>query len=868
MDVNDICHNLWAKSDPFKPLWMHMLETGIVAQELVSKGCFYPLGQELCGYLQVDEEKMLALVGYLATVHDIGKAAGPFQAQDDKLKELLVEAGIFCDFPNFRHEDYGAYCLNKIWKTKNRFSSRRFRSRLAAVLRYHHQKILTKGALLGCRDYCKVDHPLWTEAQEKLEDNLWKYFCPSDTEPGHMDAVCTLLSGIVIAADWIASGEVFAALGVHRSWEQVVEETRHLVQGFLQDNDMQYRVFPTEIRTFMDLWPKIPREGMRPLQVMSEALMEDEEECPLAVILEAPMGEGKTEAGLFLATRLAQRWGKEGFYVALPTAATSNQMHGRVERMLQSMGLSRAKLMHGMAWIVDTDGLEGDPEFYGEAAQDALLWTAPMRRGMIAPFAVGTVDQAMMAAMRTKYGVLRLAGLAQKVLVIDEIHAYDAYMGAIIKTLLCWCRALHIPVVMLSATLPSEKKREFAECYFTADRAEDWTQKSYPAVTFLYDDKPPREIPVMGTHQKMAVRVKQEPLLEQPEGIASWVKEYMDTYGGCLGVMLNTVRGAQLAYRAIKAALGGDCKILLFHARFSAAQRNVLEQECTRLLGRDKSQRPQKLVVVATQVVEQSLDLDFDAILSDLCPIDLLLQRTGRLWRHEETVRPDGMEIPCLTVMVPADDDFKASGMVYPAVLLKRTWRAVRERQVFHLPEDIPVLVENIYTGYEIDEKDMEQWMEYQMANQMMEGEAVLQELPMPDPEQFWLEDGVGKTRDMFYSDEDTAFLPAKTRLGELSCRMAVLPRDLFYQVKACEKIFRRLAKEVLRYSVTVAERKVKFLKEGTFHGGMHPLEGKGLLYGMWILCGEDGVCRFDDGHVICMDEELGLLIDDELEWR
>ena len=138
----------------------------------------------------------------------------------------------------------------------------------------------------------------------------------------------------------------------------------------------------------------------------------------------------------------------------------------------------------------------------------------------------------------------------------------------------------------------------------------------------------------------------------------------------------------------------------------------------------------------------------------------------------------------------------------------------------------------------------------------------------MPDPEQFWLEEGGGKTLVMFYSDDETAFLPAKTRLGELSIRLAVLPLDLFRQVKVCEKISRGLAKEVLRYSVTVAERKVKFLEEGTFHDGMRPLEGKGLLYGMRILYGEGGVCRFDDGHVISMDEELGLLIDDELEWR
>ncbi len=863
----DLRNLLWAKTNPFKPLWMHLVETGIVAQELVRTGCFYPLGQELCVYLQLNESKMLALVGYIASMHDIGKAAGPFQAQNESMKKILEQKGIFCDYPGFRHEEYGAECLRKsIWKSTKRFSKMEVRKRFAAVIRYHHQKTFVKRSFRPSIAYHKIED-VWLDVQRQIEECLWNDFGPSDTSPIHMDAVCTLLLGIVIAADWIASGELFAHLDTQRSKKTVIEDARRLIGNFLAENHMLHREFPTGIDRFTKLWKHkhISKENMRPLQSAAEKLLENTEEIPLAVILEAPMGEGKTEAGLYMAARLAQRWGKEGFYVALPTAATSNQMHSRVDEMLRALHLPESKLMHGMAWVMDADRETENPEFYGESAQDALLWTAPMRRGMIAPFAVGTIDQVMMAAMRTKYGVLRLAGLTQKVLIIDELHSYDAYMGSIIKTLLCWCRVLHIPVVMLSATLPLEMKRSFAECYCTAGSVENLTNKSYPSITMFYEDKPTREVPVLGTHQKMTVHVDQQPLLEQPEQIAALVRNRIELHGGCIGVILNTVKEAQETYCMLRKVLRDDCKVVLFHARFSAARRNELEKECTRLLGSDKRNRPERFVLVATQVAEQSLDLDFDDMVSDLCPIDLLLQRVGRLWRHEETLRPSGIGFPHLTVLTPSNSDFSSSGIVYPSILLERTWKVIQERETFQLPEDIPGLVECVYTGYVADEQEMEHWMEYQIANQMEASEAQIQEMPLPGQECFWLEDGIGKNRDMFYSDEDTAFLPAKTRLGELSIRLAILPRDVFDEVKGKECISRSLAKRVLQYSLTVAERKVKFLKENTFHQGEKPLLGKGLLCGVWMLAGEGNVCCFDDGHVIRIDDDMGLLIDDEI---
>ena len=156
-----------------------------------------------------------------------------------------------------------------------------------------------------------------------------------------------LLLGIMITADWIASGDTFAFLSTNRSEEQVIADTRRLMKDFLQENHMLHRQASYKIDTFTKLWPDIKPSGMRNLQKTVEKIFADEQEKPLGVILEAPMGCGKTEAGLYAACRLAQRWGKEGFYVALPTAATSNQMYERMNKMLEKLQDPQAKLMHG-----------------------------------------------------------------------------------------------------------------------------------------------------------------------------------------------------------------------------------------------------------------------------------------------------------------------------------------------------------------------------------------------------------------------------------------------------------------------------------------------------------------------------------------
>ena len=845
--------NIWAKSNPYKPLWMHLLETGIVAQSLLEWGSFRPLAKELQRYLLLTEEQVSHWVGYMASVHDIGKAFPAFQqrGEETKIATLLKENGLLCPNPDgFRHEVYGEEKLYQIWKEQELFGKLRDRHRLAAVIGRHHQG---KKIAHISNGYGNDAEKIWTRMQAELEKQMREVFCPKIAIPKHYDAVCMMLLGLVVVADWIASGEDFADLSISRKPQQVIDDTQKIMHNFLQRNHLLHHVPHMEIDSFIKLWPNIPASGMRTLQHTVEEIFADEHEMPLGVILEAPMGCGKTEAGLYAACRLAQRWDKEGFYVALPTAATANQMIGRMNAMLASLNDPQAKLMHSMAWLQENSRRN----FQTEDASEAELWTSPMKRGLISPFAVGTIDQVMMASMRIKYGCLRLAGLAQKVLIIDELHSYDAYMSSIIEKLLSWCRVLHIPVVMLSATLPASSKEKFAQCYAYEEGHMD--SDIYPAVTLLYDDKVPRQVAVAGRLPETNVGIDCLPLLEEPVKVADFVVQKAK-YGGCLCVLLNTVKDAQDTYKAIRERLP-DYPMILFHAKFHAKRRQEIEQECLAKLSTDKAQRPSRLIVVATQVVEQSLDLDFDYMISAICPMDLLLQRMGRLWRHENTLRPDGMTEPHMTILVPEHENYGNTGYVYYELLLQRTREELQNHNSINLPRDISILVQRVYEGAPKSEEELETWMSYHMDKDVKAGAAGVQELPLPMVDKFCLYDDSGE----LFSEEETDFLPAKTRLGEASIRIAVIPCEEFQKLPETGRVGREKAKEILSWSVSASADKLKLGKKKCC-GGMLPWRGDGLLRGLFVLPGINGRCEFDDGSWVELNNEYGLIINNKTE--
>lgn len=849
MNINQLQpEELWAKSNPYKSLINHMIEVGETTKVLLSEGNFHALLILLQKQLGIDEERVVSFAAYISALHDIGKCHPLFQYNSqvpdvyEKIGSEKLEYPIKAD--DFRHEKYSYDIAIRIFKEKKRFDNRTA-NLICKIIKLHHQG--KKG-----KDY-KLDDELksskvWNRFQDDIEEELWIKFNPPKICIGknNTDTICTSLLGVLILSDWIASGSPFISNNLKDINQNMICKE---VNNFLKLSGMSKGLLPGCI-CFNDTWRNIPQGNLRPLQISIDQYFKNTNEAPLAMIIEAPMGEGKTEAGVYAALKMASYWGKYGFYIGLPTSATSNQMHGRMNDLLKQHDLGNVKLLHSMAWIMDeTDDIE---RFYTEDEAYALQWTAPLKRGLLTNFAVGTIDQVMMSVLAIKYGVLRLSGLATKVLIIDEIHAYDAYMSDIIKLLLKWCKALKIPVVMLSATLPIYKKSEFVEVYSASKAKEE-----YPLITAMYDDGRTDFIRVKDTYKKQSVKLEMLRCLGDNKQIAEKARELVSC-GGCLCIIMNTVKEAQALYIELMRKKG-DEELYLFHARFTAQRREEIEKKCIQLFGSEKSKRPKKAILVATQVVEQSLDLDFDVMITAIAPIDLILQRMGRLHRHEYTLRPEALKEPNLVVLVPPEGfKYGVNEVVYYGAILEKTRVVLEKHQNVRIPEDISDMVEEVYRHVDINDQAFEKWMEYKFDDQIKKSQAIQYEIKEPQESSFSM-----SVRDNIFDDDETSsYLSAKTRLGEDTIKIALLPEILYKEVVESERITKTLAKKVLLYSLSVTKASLQGYLQKKMDNGDDPYVCKGLLYGLVLFIAKDNKCTFSDNTYIQMDDNLGIIID------
>ena len=865
---------LWAKSEPYKSLWSHLRETAIVSKTILQYSNSNIKILRLGNLLGLSDEEALRLIMYLSGLHDLGKLHPLFliKSDSDIVKDFLEEQKL--KYPNsnlkatFRHERESEQAAIRIWENTFQFADEKTRKSLAAILRLHHQG--KEGCAPSLIDEEWPQGMKWVRQQEIMEARLRKWIQPpsfSIQNARQADAGFMLMLAIVIMSDWIASGNMLADTTDDTPENEIENRTKDFLNqaGLLPANLPCYS-------SFCSAWPQIRETQKRPLQNHLDQFFSKREnqELPLLMILEAPMGEGKTEAGIYAALKLMKYWGKDGFYIALPTAATANQMESRINRFLEIHGGQNAKLLHSAAWL-------SDPQFVldekGEQTQ-AELWLTSSKRALLAPTAVGTVDQAMMAAMRIKYGVLRLEGLAGKVLIIDEIHAYDAYMTDIILKLLAWCKAMGVPVIMLSATLPAARKERILKQY-----SDDVSVLSaYPLITAAYRGGKTEQESVYESYQNNEIYVQLAPILHDAGAIArmavSKVRE-----GGCICVLMNTVKEAQAVYRELKRNADADTKLLLFHSRFSMARRNQIEQQCIRLFG-PGGERPEKAILVATQVVEQSLDIDMDGMITAIAPVDLLLQRMGRMHRHKETFRPSSLSRPVFTVLVPAvGEDYGLTGEIYYQLLLQRTYTCLEKiclekNYQISIPNDLKNMVEFVYDETCRVEDDLESFLERSFQDELKEGESGQIELDEPKEKGFgmrWL------TQAPIFGDDEDGFLPAKTRLGEESEKLAVLPAELYEKIKTVLDEGRhpdiRLSRKILLYSVSVPKRQLRKLFQHSRDG---ILTGTGRLYKViMVRCDNEEIAAPEStltaqigGTKIQMDSEFGFFIEQEGESR
>jgi CRISPR-associated endonuclease/helicase Cas3 len=347
-------------------------------------------------------------------------------------------------------------------------------------------------------------------------------------------------------------------------------------------------------------------------------------------VIEAPMGMGKTEAALWAAYNLLSSGKARGIYFALPTQATSNRMHLRMQSFVEKITphSTPSRLIHGNSWLL-TEGLwqpiiDDNPD----EAKNTRDWFAGSKRALMAPFGVGTVDQAMKGVVAAKHFFVRHFALAGKVVIIDEVHSYDIYTGTLITKLVETLKNLGCIVIILSATLTEKRRNEFLK------EAKVISPDSYPLITGFSKNEPTIPIECVCDKPKpksIDICFKQE--LSAREMAIETAKA-----GGVVLWVCNTVQSSQEQYRGIRGCTRDKLPVGLLHARFPFWRRQELEDEWIPMLGKENKNRC-GCILISTQIVEQSLDLDADLLITELAPTDILLQRLGRLWRHERENR-------------------------------------------------------------------------------------------------------------------------------------------------------------------------------------------------------------------------------------
>lgn len=793
----------WGKTtsdvDSFHPALYHMLDVGYVAQALLSDRASRRWKHVLSRALNIDLESLISWLPWLIALHDVGKISATFQGLNEPQKARL-ETEKF-NFSGWRasldlpHAIVSQVCIADLLGNVGVSLPKSMLQSWEEALGGHHGRFVTNDVVKEARNRLKNNEAAeWSElrhvATKFLKEHLYKNSTDVTFPESHnLSAATAALTGFAIVCDWIGSDSRFFTpqpeMETHEytQWSQAQSYKAVEAAGFFQ---ISMSDIPTAISLlFPNLDP--PRPLQRAIDDIPDALLTG----PCLVMIEAPTGEGKTEASLALAHRLAQASGSDELYYALPTMATSNQMFGRLQKYLRDrLGLStQIKLVHGQAFLVEDD-LRIEPLDNGDGESTSVMqeWFSPKKRALLAPFGVGTIDQVELAALNVRHTALRLIGLAGKVIIVDEIHAYDTYMTTIIERLLHWLSALNTSVILLSATLPMSRRARLIEAYGARIDSQNPSYATYPSL--LVVTKQQTTIPNSVYHaapvawqQDRALIMNTLNFADDPSAIktkAQWLLESI-AGGGCVCWMTNTVRRAQqLCATVDELCADTDIDVMLLHAQFPLEDRQMLEEAITQKYG-PAGKRPKRGIVIGTQVLEQSLDLDFDLMVSDLAPIDLLLQRAGRLHRHQRE-RPPAHREPRLWVNSTLTDanDLSALGAdarIYDEYVLRLTWKTILNYPLIQLPGDYRPLIEAVYSEVEAatDDPLKAAWDKLQTKQAEAMQEANLRLLPEPDAEWSF----AGRSAKMMFeeSENSASWIVAQTRLGEES--LSVIPLEV-----------------------------------------------------------------------------------------
>lgn len=768
----------WAKTDRSgkrpewtRPLWAHLIDVANAAEALWESHVSEALKQRLAKAVNLAPNEAKRWWSYMLGIHDLGKAIPSFQDQHKPSRQILQQQGL--RFPlqfdrvNRIHHGYASIGIIERWLDRQDGLSdpvkETYRA-IAAFIGFHHGK---PAAAANWRDdrIAKLGGKEWQREHELLLNAVQKAWDPPDpTLSGHRHSWPTWVLGLAgwcTLSDWLGSMEkCFPDVASNDDLRDYIPISKAAIAHALSEAGFDHSCALTE-RPFQEIFPFKDEHGKlrdpRDLQQLMIDLPLAEGSAPTLTIVEAPTGEGKTESALYLAVRQQVLSSQTGIYIAMPTQATSNGLFIRFKNFLAKAhnpeaGPVNLVLVHGASnlhadqeklvevfldarrtlsevYEENNSGHAATPQSPHEPRLETAEWFLPKKRSLLAPYGIGTVDQALLGVLFAKHFFLRLYGLSGKTVIFDEVHAYDTYMSELFRLLLSWLKEMGTNIILLSATLPAIARRGFIEAW--GGSSDEWIPSpeqlypKYPAVWQIGNSD--TRLQLFGCNASFSYRTSlawgNPTYGVVVENVVMAVREHATVI-----VIVNTVARAQQLYQMLASAIANDesldeVDMILFHARFPFGIRTTIEQNVLTRFGKERpSLHP--AILVATQVAEQSLDLDADVMFSDLAPIDLLLQRAGRLHRHQHHQRPAAYATPVLKVLynkadegsLPDIEEVSGWGKVYERSIMFRTWDLLRDRTEWQLPNEYRVLIESVYglessaPPIDLDENARKRW--------------------------------------------------------------------------------------------------------------------------------------------------------------
>lgn len=679
IDTNLRLNDLYAKTD-YK-LLDHILDVGYIAECLMTYGRAHTMAKSISNTMNLDFSIVVSSISWLCALHDIGKAHPHFvskmyaNSNNEKLIELydslkernLVEDG---NYSGFRHERFSRDVIKQYF-TKNTYPIEA--EQFADLIAYHHQGKNNN----DFSDKIELKDAEWLCIHDRIIDiinNIWTFDREFSKNQNFVNGVNYSILSIMITADWIASGN---------KWRKLLEETpnkKECAKLFIEQNELLY--VPMKDR-FKDIgWSSVFSFEQNKLQ---QTAINASKECPQLMIIEYPCGGGKTEAAISAAIHMGKD--KSGIFIATPTMSTAKGMSLRMNELAEkiNLGMNIPEFDSSILW--SNEDMNKIP---------SELWVSKSRHRMLYPFAVGTVDQILKTMLYYRYATIGLMGLSDKVLIIDEVHAYDSYMKTEIKSLLKWANFLDIPIILLSATLPSYTKVDLLKSIgYSKDEMPN--SNEYPLIT-TYKNNECKCYPIECEGRKFKINV-----IHTKNYSETWRSEMKKNYNGCTAYIEGTVDNTwNLNNMAKELSLNP----LMFSGRDTLSHKEQKTQLLLTKLGKNRENRPNKFTVTATSIIEQSLDIDLDRMFTCIAPIDLLIQRFGRVWRHSDvgTIREHESVDNPINIII-SDNTTDWPDKIYGMPILQRTVEILEGLVEIDTVKDARRLIDYVYDDPNIIEK-------------------------------------------------------------------------------------------------------------------------------------------------------------------